>query len=110
MTAILLLGYSLQCFTVVRRGLTSFTVQCKRFPPRLHARKHQIESSLQKAREAKRLRESGEGTSQQAVAESDPRHAQQQHTDDLWSDEALDTDDESIDLEIRQRLYDGRVL
>ena len=89
-------------------------------PPKT-ARKRQIESSLQKAREAKRLRESGEGTSQRAVAESDPQ--QQQHTDDLsgllhTSDEALDTDDESIDptfdLETSLRsdkdFNDGRVL
>ena len=101
----------------VTRLLVTSSFHLLVMPPKT-ARKCQIESSLQKAREAKRLRESGEGT-QWAVAESDPR--QQQYKDDLsgllhTSDEALDTDNESIDpdfidekngyLQLTQEEYD----
>ena len=102
----------------VTRLLVTTSFHLLAMPPKT-ARKRQIESSLQKAREAKRSRESGEGTSQRAVAESDPR--QQQYKDDLsgllhTSDEALDTDNESIDpdfidekngyLQLTQEEYD----
>ena len=83
----------------VTRLLVTTSFHLLAMPPKT-ARKHQIESSLQKTREARRLWESGKGISQRAVAESDPW--QQHYTDDLsgqlhTSDEVLDTDDESID-------------
>ena len=74
-------------------------------PPK-SARKRQLDLNLEKAREAKRSRESGEGTSSAAEievrSERSGTNVEQDQPDDLAgllaiTEDAADTDDEAVD-------------